>query len=452
MLALECQGFQSLFLSKTGAISSRSVTGVAKLKKYILLFALSLITVAAISQDYKGLIQTGDYSGALKIINSRLKEYYELNIEYRKLPSPFISDRENITLPDLKKLFRERKVRPFFIEEKPEIAELHLEAGRCSIAIKQYRSAVSHLIQSLRYRAIEPGRDDVVFAELARAHALSGNIRGQVDALEAAFSLAPDKYNYSLELAGILSRGVDRKRAIFHLERYISSLSGDVDPELYIKLAGLHEAEGGYLDAEASYVKYLEKKTRDGGVHFALGVISCRRTGNFALARRSFTSALELLPEEDYFRRSKSYEHIADMFMKDVEYRKAIEAYLRTVDFQNNMLKKVADSSKRIDELSERIRLIKAELVNKRNYDRYMEYEDISAEKGRLEVVHERLKHEYQKLNPGAVRWNLARAYESTGQLEDAVRMYRDSLSLGYNSAKSRENMEKLRLKIKRGY
>ena len=69
-----------------------------------------------------------------------------------------------------------------------------------------------------------------------------------------------------------------------------------------------------------------------------------------------FKRTLELLPENELFRRSKSYEFIGDMQKKDLEFDEAIKAYLETVKYQERIQQDIKDKDEKIKELDDKIR------------------------------------------------------------------------------------------------
>ena len=166
--------------------------------------------------------------------------------------------------------------------------------------------------------------------------------------LEAAYELNPAKAEYSLELGLSLSKTNEKKKSIFHLERYVRS-KGDVDdPKLYLVIGNLYEDTGRYLDTVENYKKYLAKKQDDGYIHFALGFLAYKRTGNYGLARSSFTESLKHIPKDDILRRSKISEYMGDIHMKDLEFDKAARVYQETAKYQEEIL---TDIRGRIDEI-----------------------------------------------------------------------------------------------------
>ena len=272
-------------------------------------------------------------------------------------------------------------------------------------------------------------------------------------ALETAYELQPENYDYSLELGKSLARYGKKKRAIYHLERYVQSRSTPLeDASLYITLANLHGETGRHLDTVKYYREYLEVKPDDAHIHFALGTLCYTRTGNYPLAINSFEKALSLLPEDDVYRRGKSMEYSGDIHLSELRFTSAIQNYTGAIKYQEKLSEEIGKLETAVQTLDKKINSLKSSLLQNRDYSLYTEYEYTVQEKARKELELRRKKHELDKLNPGRVRWNLADAYEHDGQLEEALKWYRQALAMAYQSRKARAKISKLQLKINRGY
>jgi Tfp pilus assembly protein PilF len=287
---------------------------------------------------------------------------------------------------------------------------------------------------------------------MSQIYKKDGQFDGYVTALEAAFTLSPEHYDYSLELGKALAQTVKKVKALYHIERYINNKEDGIDPGLYLLAGNLSEDTGHYLKTQDYYQKYLSEKKDDGAIHFALGYIARAKTGNHKLALSSFARTLELLPENDIYRRSKANEYTADISLSDLQLKRAIEHYNETIRYQKQVLEHIESSEAKVQEISRRINSLKIEIMKEQNYDSFREYESLEEEKGKLALALNKERRQYELLNCGAVRWNIASAYERTGEYENAIEFYRQAISFNYRSGDSREKIIKLQLKIKRGY
>jgi tetratricopeptide (TPR) repeat protein len=316
----------------------------------------------------------------------------------------------------------------------------------------KYNESVSHYTQSLRFRKVEYRRDDETYYEMSQIYRKMGLFDGYIRALESAFTLNPEKYDYSLELGTSLSKTARRKKSLFHVERYIQNAPGTVPPELYLLAGNLNEDLGYYLETQKYYLKYLSIKGDDGVMHFALGYVAYARTGNHALARESFTRALELLPAGDLYRRSKCHEYSGDMALNDLRYRNAIGDYMETLAYQEKVKSEIDATGKKLAALKSRINAIKTDLLNRQDYEKFEEYELLEDERGKMELALKKQKHDYETLNAGVVRWNLAWSHERLEEYQKAIEFYRASIAFDYRTNDAREKIIKLQLKLKRGY
>jgi len=410
------------------------------------------------SQDMKGdpsyrqLYDQGQFREALPIILKNLDEIYSTRVEDKRVPTEFISLKNTEQDIDLKAVFRDRKARGFFIEENSELHTLHLYAGRCYAGTKEYIRAINQFIMALRYKKIEYGKDDAIYYDLSQALKKEGLFQAYVDSLETAYTLNTAQYRYSLELGLDLARTSEKKKALFHLERYIHQSGETIEPRLLLMAGNLHEDLGQYLNTEKYYIRYLENKPDDGPIHFALGYIAFKRTGNFSLAQKSFERSLDLLPQTEIFRRSKAHEYRGDMFLHNLKYEKAAANYRETIGYQEQVLKKINETETRIGELDKKISAIKTGLLKNQDYEQFEEFEYLQGEKGKLSIDLNRQKHDYAVLNAGAIRWNLALSLDKLEKYDEAINWYREAISFDYNANEARDRIIKLQLKIKRGY
>lgn len=402
---------------------------------------------------YREKLERGDYSGAFSAIKKRLTEIYDARVEGKRIPTDAISVKRLEEKVDLNALFKKRRVEGWFIEENAELHELHRAAGRALGGLEQYDGALNHLYQSLRFKTLEPGKDDEIFTEIARTHQKLGHNEAFVKALEAAYTLNPQNYEYSLQLGRELYRRGNKNKAFFHLARYID-WAGDrlEDPGILLMAGNLGEDLGRYLETVKYYRMYLQKKSDDGFIHFALGHLACKRGADYGLALSSLQRSLELLPQEEILRRSKAHEYMGDIYMSDREYDKAVAHYLETAVYQEKIKSLYDQKEREIKSLDGQIREVKSSLIKTGDVDRYGEYELLMDEKGKHEIQRREMAYAYRKLNAGGVRWNLAQAYERLEKPEEALQYYRQCVSLNYRARDARDEMLKIQLKINRGY
>jgi len=225
-----------------------------------------------------------------------------------------------------------------------------------------------------------------------------------------------------------------------------------IEPEIYLKLASLYEGIERYLETEKYYNEYLRLKPDDAEIIFALGHIAYLKTGNYILAESFLKRALTILPNDDIYRRSKSYEYLGDMLFNNLKYNRAIEHYQQCINYQKTVHNSIdANKTKRAEKNAE-INKLKEVLINNKEFDKYEEYEILVDERNKMDKDIEGLQLEFTKLQPGKVRWFLAVSYEKIEQYEDAINYYREAINYNYNPNIARDMIVKLRLKIKRGY
>jgi len=408
--------------------------------------------VARSLDEVAALYERKDYNAALDKARTRMAAIYDSRAGDRLTPAEHdIMKNLESGKSLLRKAYRERKPGGFFIEDNGELSELHVYAARCYHKQGKYDVALNHYYQALRFRVIKPGRDDRVFHEMAQVYRDQNHGEAYSRMLEAAYELNPSKTDYSLELGLSLSKTNEKKKSIFHLERYVRSKDDVDDPKLYLVLGNLYEDTGRYLDTVEHYKKYLSKKPDDAYIHFALGFLAYKRTGNYGLAKSSFRESLKHLPADDILRRSRVNEYMGDIHMKDLEFDKAAEVYGNTARYQEEIL---ADMRGRIEEIKkirddiQKLRKTVAEKGPDGGGDVFAEQE----KKGELELKNREKEYLFTKLNAGKVRWNLAWSYERMGELSRAIEYYKQAITYDYNSNGARERILKLQLKINRGY
>lgn len=416
---------------------------------WILLFGYP---AAVAQEEFLQTYQTGDHQKALDMISRELNEFYAGRVEDKRIPTGFITTRESIREIDLRMVFRNRKAEHFFIEDNPRISRLHLFAARCHGHLSDYYHSLNHYIQALRYKNVELKKDDVIYYEMALLFLKEKHFHAYIESLEAAVSLNPENYAYSLELGKALYRTDKKRRAIHHLERYASGSDAPVSPDVYLMLGNLNEDIGRFLETEKYYIRYLEAQPDDGNIHFALGHIAYYRTGNHPLAVLSLDRALALLPENEIFKKSKSYEYKADIAIQNLDFEDSVRFYLETIKYQDMIASQIASKKKELEEINETIRGLKSLLLKEEIFEKYEEYENMMDRKGRSEMELSRIQNEYGKLNAGRVRWNIAYSLERLEKYQDAIPYYRSSIAFDYNPNEARKKITNLELKIKRGY
>ena len=418
----------------------------------VLLLPVFIYPQQAAAPDYRADFNAGNYVKAVEKINKILEDYYSKRVDNKRVPIPYISMKAAAKTVDLKMLFRNRRAEHFFIEDNPEISGLHVYAARCYFKLANLDYSLNHYIQALRYKKVEEKKDDVLYYEMAQVFLKGKFFNAYVNYLEAASALNRDNYSYSLELGRALYRTDKKKTAIFHLERYINAHEESASPELYLMLGNLYEDIAKYLETEKCYIKYLEKKPDDGYIHFALGHIQYLRTGNYPRAIKSLDRALQLLPEKEFFRRSKAYEYKADIIFQELDFESAVQNYSETIRYQNAVADTIKNKQAEIESLTAAIRELKASLLRVEDFEKYEQYENLLDKKGKRETELKQMKSEYDKLNAGKVRWNIAYSLERLEKLNDAIGYYRQCIAFDYNANQARKKIINLELKIKRGY
>ncbi|HNX23425.1 MAG TPA: tetratricopeptide repeat protein [Spirochaetota bacterium] len=429
------------------------------MKKALLCSTMFFLFLTALyaqgAEDYVSLYQSNEYQKSYEIIISKLNGIYSKRVEDKRIPAGYIALSNVGEDVNLLTLFRNRKEKGFFIEDNSELSELHFYAGRCSVKLNKNKEGLNHYVQSLRFRKIEPARDDVIFYEIAqifKSYNEPSFFKGYIDALEQAYTFNPSKYQYSYEIGDALSSTKEKKKAIFHLRRYIENTEEVVKPEVYLKLGNLYESIEKYLETEKYYNEYLRLRPDDAETLFSLGYISYFRTGNYILAESSLQRALKILKKEDIYRRSKSHEYLGDMSYNNLKYDKALSFYYECINYQEKILEMIAAKNDERKSVNVKINKLKSALINDKEFEKYEDYEILIDERNKLDKEIENFQLEFNKLQPGRVRWFIAVSNEKIEKYEEAIKYYREAVKFDYNSNNAREMIVKLQLKIKRGY
>lgn len=419
----------------------------------LLLFVSSLFSQKG--EDYISLYQNNEFQKSYDIIISKLNEIYSKRVEDKKIPAGYISFSNVGEDVNLLTLFKNRRAKGFFIEDNAELSQLHFYAGKCCVKLNKKKDGLNHYIQSLRFKNLELQKDDEIYYEISqifKTYTEPEFYNGYISALEQAYTLNPAQYMYSYEIGNALSSTTEKKKAIFHLKRYLENSDEEIKPELYLKLGNLYESIGKYLETEKYYNEYLRLKPDDGEMFFSLGYISYFRTGNYVLAESSLKRALVLLKDSDIYRRSKSYEYLGDMSFNNQKYDKAISLYNECITYQETILKTISSTRAEREKINTNINKLKEALINNREFEKYEDYEILLDDRNKADKVIENLQLDFNKLQPGRIRWILAESYEKIEKFDEAIKFYREAVKYNYNSNKAREMIIKLQLKIKRGY
>ncbi len=431
--------------------------GIMKKAYYILpliiLLLLGFSHTGKGEETYRDDINKGNYKQALKSILKEIDVINSTRVDDKSIPTDFITLVSEKQIVNINRMFRERTAQPFFIEDNEKLYSLHSAAGKCLYETRVYDDAMNHYYQALRFRKFTGSGEDEIFYGIAKCCEKNDKMQGYLDALETASSINPRNYDYSLELGRALYRTAEKKKSIYHLERYAVIKGKDLaELDVLIKLAGLNEDIHRYLESERYYIQYLEKKPNDAFIHYALGYTAFMNTGNYELAQSELGKSLELFPDVEIYRKSKAYEFIGDMKYKLLRYNEAIDAYLETIKYQDKVQKEIEENDRQIKQLEEEIVKIKAILLKERNFVQYNEYQFQMQEKEKIIVQRREKRYEYNKLNPGKSRWNIAECYEKSEKYKEAIVYYRQSIQFSYKSNEAREKIIKIQLKIKRGY
>ncbi len=403
--------------------------------------------------EIENLVNSGKYDEALVKSNEALNVYYSENVVTDRLPNDFITIGSVEEAIDLNKMFRDRKNSVYLIREDEDLYFLHYSAGICYQENNDTNRALNNFYQALRYHKIENKKTDKIFYEIARTFLANKDMKAYYDSLETAYTLNTENEAYSLELGKALYRTVQVKKSIYHLERYLAAVSGKTDDlQIYIMLANQHEEIGRYLDTLKYYQNYLEKKSDDPYVWYAYGCVAYHNTGNYEIALESFRRALQSLPREEIYKRSKSYEYTGDIQLKNLKFQNAISAYGETIQYQNEIKNRLNSKIAEMNALEKEINRLKISLLKDKDYITYNEYQFQLTERDRMQREREELNYEFSRLNSGKITYNTAYCYEKVEALDKAIDNYRMCIEYDYKSNECRSRIIKLQLKIKRGY
>lgn len=416
----------------------------------ILLLVIPLV-LPAFGQDYKELMQQNKYADAVVIIESRLSDIYKTRVYDKRIPTPYIAIEKLEAGIDLQKLFSERKADPFFIENNEILYTLHYHAAQCYHKIFTYNYALQHYIQALRFTTITD-KDHVIFYSMSQIFKSLNKFDAYLQSLEEAYELKPDNYDYSLELAHSLSSGKNLRKALYHLNRYIQLKGGDIPPDVYLTAANLYESIGDFINASRFYRLYLGRNPNDYNILFALGYLSYTKISDMKTAYDSFSKAIPLLNVDDNVRRGQAYSMLGDIDYMDRKYSESIAHYHKSIESAEIMKSSIENKRNLISAIKNDINAVKASLLEKKEAPLYTEYQTLADELGINELRLRELEHEYSKLNTGNVYFKIASAYEAHEQYSQAIDWYSKAIAHGTNIRLSAKKIERLRLKLSRGY
>jgi tetratricopeptide (TPR) repeat protein len=105
-----------------------------------------------------------------------------------------------------------------------------------------------------------------------------------------------------------------------------------------------------------------------------------------------------------------------------------------------------------VGELKTKINSVKSTLLDKKDVSLYPEYQSLLDQLGNNELELRRLEHEYSKLNTGELYFKIASIYETTLNYQQAIDWYSKAIASGTKVRESSKKIEKIQLKISRGY
>lgn len=426
------------------------------MKSNVLILSLAIFSILLLynnssGQDYSGLIQQKKFTEALQIIQSQLDATYSKRSADKKIPDSYIAIEKIEEGIDLKKLFSERKLQPYFIENNDTLYTLHINAALCYQNIFKYNEAVQHYFQALRFTIITE-EDHSIFYSLALLFKRLKKNEAYLNYLEEAYEIKPDNYDYSLELALALAAGKNKKKALFHLNRYIQSKGSETPPELYITAANCYESIGDFINAGRHYQLYLNNHPDDADIQFALGYLAFTKISDMKLAYASLLKGLSLYDEADLIRKGISHSIIGDITGMDLNYTESLTHYLKAVQISERIQKSIEDKKNSIEGIKSKINIIKSALLDKKDISLYPEYHSLLDELGNNEIKLRMLEHEHSKLNTGELYFKIATIYENTTQYQQAIEWYNKAIASGTRIRESSKKIEKIQLKISRGY
>ncbi len=425
-----------------------------KYNKYLLLlfaFTILLFPIIIIGQDYADLIQQKKFTDALLLIQAKLNEIYSKRSTDKKIPDSYIAIEKIEEGIDLKKIFVERKLQPYFIENNDTLYSLHINAAICYTNIFKYNEAIQHYFQALRFTTISE-KDHSIFYSLALLFKRLKKTNAYLNYLEEAYEIKPDNYDYSLELALNLASGKNKKKSLFHLNRYIQFKGDQTPPELYLTAARCYESIGDYLNAAHHYQSYLKTHPDDAAILFAVGYLSYTKISDMKLAYTSLAKGLSLYDETALTQKGISHSILGDITSMDLNYTESLDHYLKAVAIAQNIQHSIEDKKNSIKELKTKINSVKSTLLDKKDVSLYPEYQSLLDQLGNNELELRHLEHEYNKLNTGELYFKIASIYEITLNYQQAIDWYSKAIASGTKVRESSKKIEKLQLKISRGY
>jgi len=422
-----------------------------KLPILITLLLLFFISTHLFGQNYIDHIQQKKFSEALIIIQSQLDDIYSKRSIEKLIPTSYVAIEKIEEGIDLQKIFSERKMQPYFIENNNTLYALHTNAALCYQNIYKYHEALQHYFQALRFTTIGE-KDHTIFYSIAQIFKKINKFNAYLFYLEEAYEIKPDNYDYSLELSLALSSGKSKKKALFHLNRYIASKGDSVPPNLYLIAANCYESIGDYINAAQQYTLYLNHKPNDYAVLFALGYLAYTKISDMKLAYKSFINAIPLFNENDWVLKGLSYTMLGDIECMDLNYKNGLEHYLQSIAISENMKKTMDDKKAYIHTINDKINAIKSTLLANKDIALYPQYQTLMDELGNNQLELRQLEHEYSKLNVGELSFKIAVTHENIMQFNQAIEWYNKTIAYGVKIRESSKKIENLQLKISRGF
>jgi len=402
--------------------------------------------------NYASLIKQGNYEEALKEIKKTIDEIYSKRVDDKRIPSGYITIKKDSTVKPLIQLYRNRKNKSFFIEKNKKISSLHYNAAFCLFKLNKYEKSLSNYVQALRFKEkVSPG-DHKIFYGMAMVYQKMRQKKAYRDSLEQAFSLDSKNSLYAYMLGNNFFTTRYREKSIFYFNKYLAYETDKIDSNVYLKLSSLYEGVGKYLYSQKNLIKYLKKNKTNGNIHFALGVLCFKKTGNFDLALNSFQLAKKHLAKNELKKLSKISEYSGDIYRKSLEFESAISNYQECIAFMNQLYKKINSLKLKIDKNNRKIRKLKISLLQKEDPEKYERYQFLKKKKSSLYNSLEQIEYQWRLLHPGIVRWKIAQSYLSLKKYKEAIKYFEETIKFFYKPRESRKIIKKLKLKIIRGY
>lgn len=136
----------------------------------------------------------------------------------------------------------------------------------------------------------------------------------------------------------------------------------------------------------------------------------------------------------------------------DLHYTESINNYIKAIQIAERFQKSIEDKKSIIQEIKIKINTIKSTLLDKKDISLYPEYQSLVDDLGNNELELRRLEHDYNKLTVGELYFKIGALYENTMQYQQAIDWYTKAIASGTKIRESSKKIEKIQLKISRGY